>query len=303
MGRRPAAHPAAGADRHAVAHQPAHDRARGARPGVLRRHPRSSTGWRAGRPSTSRARDRLRLHAATDGRLVVPHLHGDRRRRDPRRGHAPEAPPGGALQPDPAGRAAPAAHLAAVRHRRPSTSRRPATPAPPPSACGRSTSPPAEALRDHLLAEQRRVRAGLPAGQRGEGAQWSEAYRAPTRTPLAPRCRTASCSLAGLTSSGAVTTAVLAVVPAAVFAGLERRRRRRRCWRSSRSRSGITLLIACFGAVGSLLSGWGFDLTASDDDLHVIAGPARPPPAHDAAPPPPARPGDRQPASAARSGS
>jgi putative membrane protein len=128
----------------------------------------------------------------------------------------------------------------------------------------------AEALRDHLLAEQRRVRAGLPAGQQGTGAQWTEAYRAPTRAPLV-RVSRGQLLLAGVTSGGVVTTAALAIVPSAILANAN----------VDGSAAvlafvafavGITLLIAGLGAALTLLSGWGFDLTASDDDLHVTQG-------------------------------
>ncbi|MFL6204881.1 MAG: PH domain-containing protein [Acidimicrobiales bacterium] len=128
----------------------------------------------------------------------------------------------------------------------------------------------ADALRDHLLAEQHRVRAGLPAAPRGEGAQWSEAFRAPTRTPLL-RVSHRDLLVAGLTSNGAVAAATLAVVPSALiaavnvdgpaavpaFLAIE---------------TAFTMLAVLLGAVGSLLGGWGFDLTSSDDDLHVTQG-------------------------------
>jgi putative membrane protein len=130
--------------------------------------------------------------------------------------------------------------------------------------------PTAEALRDHLLAEQHRVRAGLPAAERGEGAHWSDAYRAPMRTPLLTQSH-GQLLVAGLTSSGVVATAVLGVPAAALFGGL--------IFEGTATLAaffaflvGITMFVACFGAVGSLLSGWGFDLTASDDDLHVTHG-------------------------------
>ena len=128
----------------------------------------------------------------------------------------------------------------------------------------------AEALRDHLLAEQRRVRAGLPAGQQGVGAQWTGTYRAPTRTALV-RVSHGELLLAGVTSSAAVTIAILAAVPAAVFVGLNLEGAAA-LGAFLALEVGLTLLIAGFGAVGSLLSGWGFDLTASDDDLHVSQG-------------------------------
>jgi putative membrane protein len=128
----------------------------------------------------------------------------------------------------------------------------------------------AEALRDHLLAEQRRVRAGHPVAERGEGAQWSEAYRAPTRRTLV-RVSHGELLLAGVTSSAAVTTAVLAAVPAAVFVGLNLEGGAA-LGAFLALEIGLTLLIAGVGAVGSLLSGWGFDLTESDDDLHVSQG-------------------------------
>ena len=129
--------------------------------------------------------------------------------------------------------------------------------------------PTAEALRDHLLAEQRRVRAGQPAGEHSEGAHWGGAYRAPTRTPLL-RLSAGRLLLAGLTSSGVVATAVVAV-PAGALVGL--------VVEGPAALGaflavvvGITALVAVFGAIGSLLGSWGFDLTASDEDLHVTHG-------------------------------
>ncbi|MET0901757.1 MAG: PH domain-containing protein [Acidimicrobiales bacterium] len=130
--------------------------------------------------------------------------------------------------------------------------------------------PTAEALREHLLAEQRRVRAGRPAGPREEGAQWDEAFRAPTRAPLL-RLTPNELIVAGMTGSGTLSTAVLAVVPAAVVAGLN----------VDGPAAllaflalvvGITIFITVLAAVGAVLSGWAFDLTASDDDLHVTQG-------------------------------
>ena len=60
----------------------------------------------------------------------------------------------------------------------------------------------AEALRDHLLAEQRRVRAGQPAGRARRGRAVER--RLPRTDPHAarPRSRPASCSSPGSTSSG-----------------------------------------------------------------------------------------------------
>jgi putative membrane protein len=130
--------------------------------------------------------------------------------------------------------------------------------------------PTAEALRDHLLAEQRRVRAGRPAGERGEGAHWSEAYRAPTRTPILTLSH-GELLAAGLTSGGVLLAAVVALVPAALIAGLNVDGPAA-LLAFAAIEVGITLFVMFFGAIGSLLSGWGFDLTASDEDLHVTQG-------------------------------
>ena len=197
--------------------------------------------WPAGRPSTSRARDRLRLHAAADGRLVVPHLHGHRRRRHPRRGHAPEAPPGGALQPDPAGRAAPAAHLAAVRDRhRPHRDgrrrrRHRHQPAVPRLPTGRGAARPP--------AGRAAARAGRPA-RRAAAARARSGPRPTAHRPARPLLRLSPGRAARWPGSRAAAPSrrpSLAVVP-----GRGPRRRSTstappRCWRSSRSWSGITL--------------------------------------------------------------
>jgi putative membrane protein len=130
--------------------------------------------------------------------------------------------------------------------------------------------PTAEALREHLLAEQRRVRSGRPAGPRGEGAQWSDAYRAPTRTTLL-RVSHGQLMASGVTSSGTMVAAVLAVVPAAVIAGVNVHGAAA-LLAFAGIVLGFTLLIGFFATLGALLSGWGFDLTAVDDDLHVTQG-------------------------------
>jgi putative membrane protein len=128
----------------------------------------------------------------------------------------------------------------------------------------------AETLREHLLAEQRRVRAGGAPGSRAPGEQWSEAFRAPTRTPLV-RLSPGQLLLAGATGSGAVSAPLLLVVPAALIAG------------ANVDGPGALALFAvivaigtsgfaALGAIGALLSGWAFDLAASDDDLHVTQG-------------------------------
>jgi putative membrane protein len=130
--------------------------------------------------------------------------------------------------------------------------------------------PTAEALRDHLLAEQRRVRSGQPAGERHEGAQWSDAYRAATRTAIV-RLTPAELLAAGLTSSGVILTAVLAIVPAALVAGVNVDGPAA-LLAFIAVEVGITVLVMALGSVGGLLSGWAFDLTASDDDLHVTHG-------------------------------
>ena len=130
--------------------------------------------------------------------------------------------------------------------------------------------PTAEALRDHLLAEQQRVRHGRPAAERHEGAQWSDAYRAPTRTALL-RLSRGELLAAGLTSSGVVSTAIIGVLPAALIAGLNVDGPAA-LLAFAAIELGITLLAMVLGAIGGLLNGWGFDLTASDDDLHVTQG-------------------------------
>jgi len=130
--------------------------------------------------------------------------------------------------------------------------------------------PTAEALRDHLLAEQHRVRSGQPAGEREAGAHWSGAFRAPIRTPLVTLSR-GELLAAGLTGGPVVLTAVLAVLPAALLAGLNVDGPAALAVFAA-IELGITIVVMLLGAVGSLLSGWGFDLTASDDDLHVTQG-------------------------------
>jgi putative membrane protein len=128
----------------------------------------------------------------------------------------------------------------------------------------------AEALREHLLAEQRRVRAGAPPGSHLPGEQWSDAFRAPARTPLV-HLSPSTLLIGGLTGGSAVSAPLLVAIPAAVVAG------------ANVDGPGAvalfallvglgTLGFAVFGAVGALLYGWGFDLAASDDDLHVVHG-------------------------------
>jgi len=130
--------------------------------------------------------------------------------------------------------------------------------------------PTAEALREHLLAEQRRVRAGEPAAPRGEGAQWSDAYRAATRTPLL-RLTPGQLMAAGLTSSGPLTAAALGVLPAAIIAGANVEGPAALLVFAAIEVGG-TLVVGAVATIASVLNGWGYDLTASDDDLHVTQG-------------------------------
>ena len=128
----------------------------------------------------------------------------------------------------------------------------------------------AEALREHLLAEQRRVRAGAPPGSCDPGDQWGEAFRAPVRTPLV-RLSPATLLLAGATGSAAVVAPLLLLVPAALLAGAGAE------GAAALAVFALVLVvgtagIAGLGALGAVLSGWGYDLSASDDDLHVTHG-------------------------------
>ena len=129
--------------------------------------------------------------------------------------------------------------------------------------------PAAEALRDHLLAEQRRVRAGHPG--RGPatdaGAQWSG--RLPRTDPhgAASRLRPASCSSPGSPSSGAIVDGRRSLLgdraaPPSI-AGAQRRRPARRCsWRPRRHRLGGVDLPQRLGVRPHRF----------DDDLHVSRG-------------------------------
>lgn len=131
----------------------------------------------------------------------------------------------------------------------------------------------AEALRDHLLAEQRRVRAGIAPGDASLAP--SAGLPLPVRTTLV-RLGPGDLLLAGATSAGVVTAGVVATIVAAVggvliadagdlgpfvaavlFAVL--------------GGSGIAA-IAGLAAVGTLVSAWGYELSAAGDDLHLEQG-------------------------------
>lgn len=137
----------------------------------------------------------------------------------------------------------------------------------------------AEALRDHLLAEQRRVRAGQPArpsaagpGAAGPGAT---GLALPPRVSLV-RLRTDQLLFAGATSTATVAVAALWIVggtaaAAHVASELEV---------GAAIAAGLALLfvlagagtLALFGAAGAVLQAWGYDLSTAGDDLHVEQG-------------------------------
>lgn len=134
--------------------------------------------------------------------------------------------------------------------------------------------PEAEALRDHLLAQQRRVRGGTEAmPATGPGDVWR--VSAAPRIPLA-RLRPARLLVAGATSSGAVSVGALAsVVVAAVVTA-----------RGATNDVGpevvlvqwgvvTTLALAAIGSVSAILTvvqSGAYELAAVGDDLHVTFG-------------------------------
>ncbi len=294
VGRRAAAHPPAGADRRAVAHQPAHHRARGGRPGALRRHPRRQ------RCCSAQAVDIpgivigfvftlqrtlgwwFRTYTVTDTAVILDE---------------------GILQKR--HRVVPFSRIQQVELRQQLTSRlfgivtvhiETAGDAGATAISLRSLDlHAAEALRDHLLAEQRRVRAGLPAGAAGHGRAVDRGLPRTDRARRSSASRTDELLLAGVTSSAAVTIAVLAAVPGC---GLRRPQPRRApppwpAFVALRGRAHAAHRRLRRRRVAAERLGLRPHRLRRRPARH--AGAARPPPAHDAAPPPAARPGDRQP--------
>ncbi len=129
----------------------------------------------------------------------------------------------------------------------------------------------AEALRDHLLDQQRRLRNGQPARTSGGTA----ALPVAPRTPLA-RLDPAQLLVAGATSTGVVAAGVLVVAASAVGAAVAADSF------GGGALSALLLLVvftvggigtlAALAAIGTLVSAWGFELTASGDDLHLEQG-------------------------------
>lgn len=130
----------------------------------------------------------------------------------------------------------------------------------------------AEALRDHLLAEQRRVRGRGAAATPAAGAS---PRLAAVRTPLvrlspgqllgAGATSTATVSLLPLVLvasgvSAALTATALDVGPV-VTAGLV-----------VLLAAGGSVVVAGIGAVSTLVESWGFELATSGDDLHLSHG-------------------------------
>jgi putative membrane protein len=128
----------------------------------------------------------------------------------------------------------------------------------------------AETLREHLLAEQRRVRAGTAPGSREHGDLWDGSFSAPVRTPLV-RLTPAQLTVAGMTGGGAVAGPLLLVVPVGIAVGVNVDGAAGLVLFAGAMAVG-TLGFVSLGAVGALLGGWGYDLQASDDDLHVTQG-------------------------------
>lgn len=135
--------------------------------------------------------------------------------------------------------------------------------------------PEAEALRDHLLAQQRRARGSseaMPAT--GPGDLWRPAA-VPNRVPLV-RLRAAQLLGAGATSSGAVGAGSLAVVVVGVTAAA----------RGAAEGVGPLMVLAQWGAVtllalaaigllfalATLVHSWAYELATVGDDLHVTFG-------------------------------
>ena len=140
-------------------------------------------------------------------------------------------------------------------------------------------------------------RPGRPARRPSEARARSGATRTGRRR--APRC----CALshgellaAGLTSSGAVLDGRAGRAARRASSPASTSTARPRCWRSSRIEVGITLSSSVFGADRLAAQRLGVRPHRLRRRPPRDPGPARPPAAHDAAPPPPARSGDRQPA-------
>lgn len=132
----------------------------------------------------------------------------------------------------------------------------------------------AEALRDHLLAEQRRVRAGQPARPNAAGPG-ATGLVLPPRLPLV-RLRADQLLAAGASSTAVVAVGALWVIGATALAAhvaaeLEV---------GAFTAVGLAVLfvscgaatLALLGAAGRLVQAWGYQLSASGDDLHVEQG-------------------------------
>lgn len=131
----------------------------------------------------------------------------------------------------------------------------------------------AEALRDHLLAEQRRVRAGVVPG--GTTLSPTSGLPLPVRTPLV-RLGPGDLLLAGATSAGVVTVGIVVMVAAAVGGVVTADAQD-----LGPLVAALLFLVLCgsgiaatagLAAVGTLVSAWGYELSAAGDDLHLEQG-------------------------------
>lgn len=133
----------------------------------------------------------------------------------------------------------------------------------------------AEALRDHLLAEQRRVRRGDAHRPADPGTAWEADRLTEPRRPLA-RLTPLQLLAAGATSSGAVGAITAIVGGAAVLAtvvGVGRD------WNPLLTLAlfgavalGASVALTVSSALSSMVHWWDYDLTVSGDDLHLSHG-------------------------------
>ena len=133
--------------------------------------------------------------------------------------------------------------------------------------------PQAEALRDHLLAQQRRVRGGVEAPT---ATSQADVWHAGTDRVALVRLRPAHLVSAGLTSGGTITAATVAILATTTLTVL----------RATSEDTTLPVLLGQWGAltVGLLVvivlvvtavscaHSWDFELEAIGDDLHVQYG-------------------------------
>jgi putative membrane protein len=133
----------------------------------------------------------------------------------------------------------------------------------------------AEALRDHLLSEQRRVRRGDAPQPAEPGSAWSADRLAPTRTPLV-RLTPWQLLEAGATSSATIGAVAAIVVGAAVLATVVATARD---WSPLLTAAlallvtvGASLALAATNALATMVQSWDYELSASGEDLHLSHG-------------------------------